>query len=78
MPVPGGYVQTGGALTTDTFGANGGPLASVYLSKKAVAGSVAIVAYRRSRRVENCRKGSMLERDSVTAPVTARPRSAAF
>ena len=45
VPAQGGFVQTGGALTTDTFAANGGPLASVYLSKKAVAGSVAIVAY---------------------------------
>jgi hypothetical protein len=45
VPAQGGFVQTGGALTTDTFAANGGPLTSVYLSKKAVAGSVAVTAF---------------------------------
>ena len=45
VPAQGGFVQAGGALTTDTFGAGNGALASVYLSKKAVAGSVAIVSY---------------------------------
>jgi hypothetical protein len=45
VPPQGGYVQTGSAQTTDTFAAGGTPLAGVYLSKKAVAGSVAIVAY---------------------------------
>jgi hypothetical protein len=45
VPAQGGFVQTGGALTTDTFGANGGALTSVYLSKKAVAGTVAVTAF---------------------------------
>ena len=45
VPAQGGFVQAGAALTTDTFGAHDGALTSVYLSKKAVAGTVAIVAY---------------------------------
>ena len=45
VPPQAGYVQTGSATTTDTFAAGAGPLAGVYLSKKAVAGTVAIVAY---------------------------------
>ncbi len=45
VPVQGGFVQTGAAPAVDTFTANGAPLASVYLSKKAVAGTVAIVSY---------------------------------
>jgi hypothetical protein len=45
VPPQGGYVQTGSAATTDTFNAGGSPLASVYLSKKAVAGTVVIASY---------------------------------
>jgi hypothetical protein len=45
VPAQGGFVQTGGAPATDTFTASGNGLASVYLSKKAVAGSVTITAY---------------------------------
>jgi hypothetical protein len=45
VPPQGGYVQTGSAPTTDQFAAGAGPLAGVYLSKKAVAGTVTIVAY---------------------------------
>ena len=45
VPAQGGFVQTGGALTTDAFTASGNGLASVYLSKKAVAGSVSVTSY---------------------------------
>ena len=45
VPPQTGLVQVGSAPTTDTFAATNGPLASVYLTKKAVAGSVSISAY---------------------------------
>lgn len=45
VPPQGGYVQIGSVPATDTFAAGGSPLAGVYLSKKAVAGTVTIVAY---------------------------------
>jgi hypothetical protein len=45
VPPQTGLVQLGNAQTTDTFSSGSGSLAGVYLSKKAVAGTVAIVAY---------------------------------
>jgi hypothetical protein len=45
VPPQGGLVQTGSAPTTDTFTAGAGGLAAVYLSKKAVAGTVVIASY---------------------------------
>jgi len=45
VPPQGGLVQTGSAPTTDTFTAPAGGLGAVYLSKKAVAGTVAIASY---------------------------------
>ncbi len=45
VPPQGGLVQTGTTPTTDTFTAGAGGLAGVYLSKKAVAGTVAVSSY---------------------------------
>ena len=45
VPPQGSLVQTGSAPTTDTFTAGAGGLGAVYLSKKAVAGTVAIASY---------------------------------
>lgn len=45
VPPQGGFVQSGSAATTDTFGSGASELPGVFLSKKAVAGTVAIVAY---------------------------------
>ena len=45
VPPQGGLVQTGSAATVDTFTAGAGGLSAVYLSKKAVAGTVAIASY---------------------------------
>jgi hypothetical protein len=45
VPPQGSLVQTGSAPATDTFTAGANGLAAVYLSKKAVAGTVAITAY---------------------------------
>jgi len=45
VPPQGGLVQTGSTPTTDTFTAGASGLGSVYLSKKAVAGTVAIASY---------------------------------
>jgi len=45
VPPQGGLVQTGSTPTTDTFTAGANGLAAVYLSKKAVAGTVAVSAY---------------------------------
>jgi S-layer homology domain len=45
VPPQGGLVQTGSTPTTDTFTAGANGLGAVYLSKKAVAGTVAITAY---------------------------------
>jgi hypothetical protein len=45
VPPQGGYVQTGGAATSDTFSSGANALPGVFLSKKAVAGTVAIVAF---------------------------------
>lgn len=45
VPPQGSLVQTGAALTTDSFTAGANGLGSVYLSKKALPGSVAIGAY---------------------------------
>ena len=45
VPPQGGLVQTGSAATVDVFTAGPNGLAAVYLSKKAVAGSVVIMSY---------------------------------
>jgi len=45
VPPQGGLVQTGSAATVDTFTAGPNGLAAVYLSKKAVAGTVVITSY---------------------------------
>jgi S-layer homology domain len=45
VPPQGSLVQTGSAPTTDTFTAGANGLSAVFLSKKAVAGTVAITAY---------------------------------
>ena len=45
VPPQGGLVQIGSTPTTDTFSAGAGGLAGVYLSKKAVAGTVVITSY---------------------------------
>jgi hypothetical protein len=45
VPPQTGFVQSGSALTTDTFSASNGPLAGVYLTKKAVPGTVTISSY---------------------------------
>jgi hypothetical protein len=45
VPPQGGLVQTGSAATTDTFTAGAGGLGAVFLSKKALAGTVAITSY---------------------------------
>jgi hypothetical protein len=45
VPPQSGFVQTGSAPTTDSFAAGANPLPSVYLSKKAVAGTVTITGY---------------------------------
>ena len=45
VPPQGSLVQTGSTPTTDTFTAGGGGLSAVYLSKKAVAGTVTITSY---------------------------------
>ncbi len=45
VPPQGGLVQVGSAPTTDSFTAGANGLAAVYLSKKAVAGTVAIASY---------------------------------
>jgi hypothetical protein len=45
VPPQSGFVQTGSAPTTDTFAAGANVLPSVYLSKKAVAGTVVISGY---------------------------------
>jgi S-layer homology domain len=45
VPPQSGLVQTGSTPTTDTFAAGANVLPSVYLSKKAVAGTVVISAY---------------------------------
>jgi hypothetical protein len=45
VPPQGGLVQTGSAATVDSFTAGPNGLAAVYLSKKAVAGTVVITSY---------------------------------
>jgi hypothetical protein len=45
VPPQGGLVQTGSTPTVDEFTAGAGGLGGVYLSKKAVAGTVVITAY---------------------------------
>jgi hypothetical protein len=45
VPPQSGFVQTGSSPTTDTFAAGANALGSVFLSKKAVAGSVTVTAY---------------------------------
>ncbi len=45
VPPQGSLVQTGSAPTTDTFTAGAGGLGGVYLSKKAVAGTVTVSSY---------------------------------
>jgi hypothetical protein len=45
VPPQAGFVQTGSASTTDTFSSGANALPGVFLSKKAVAGTVAISAY---------------------------------
>ena len=45
VPPQGGLVQIGSAPATDSFTAGANGLAAVYLSKKAVAGTVAIASY---------------------------------
>ncbi|HEV8023243.1 MAG TPA: S-layer homology domain-containing protein [Candidatus Lustribacter sp.] len=45
VPPQGSLVQTGSTPTVDAFTAGAGGLGGVYLSKKAVAGTVAIVSY---------------------------------
>jgi hypothetical protein len=45
VPPQGGLLQTGSGPTIDSFTAGPGGLAAVYLSKKAVAGSVGILSY---------------------------------
>lgn len=45
VPKQSGYVQTGAAQQTETFRAGATPLAQVFLSKKALAGTVAVLSF---------------------------------